>query len=206
VTAEVTHHKPELKGKAYPIASKVKYEFPERTKQAYEKGLAAIKRKYSKIPESMAAKLTLCPMKLVWYDGHFQVPRPSMLEEGKKLPASGAVIYGSKETILHGSHGAGGARIIPETRRQQFIPPKKTLPRVQGGHMGDWLRSCKDGEPASSNFADYGAQLTEMALLGVAAQRVPGEKLLWDGENLRFTNNEEANQYLHTPYRDGWSL
>ena len=72
--------------------------------------------------------------------------------------------------------------------------------------MGDWLRSCKDGEPASSNFADYGAQLTEMALLGVAAQRVPGERLLWDGENLRFTNNDEANQYLHTPYRDGWSL
>jgi len=206
VTAEVTHHKPELKGKAYPIAAKVTYEFPERTKQTFEKALAAIKQKYGEIPESMLATTKFCPLKLVWHDGHFQVPRPTMLEEGKNLPASGAVIYGSKETILHGSHGAGGARIIPETRRQQFNPPKKTIPRVEGGHMGDWLRACKDGEPASSNFADYGAQLTEMALLGVAAQRVPGQKLLWDGENLRFTNNDEANQYLHTPYRSGWSL
>jgi len=206
VTAEVTHLKPELKGKAYPIAAKVTYEFPERIKQAYEEALAAIEEKFGKIPESMAAKNTLCPLKLVWYDGHFQPPRPSMLEEDKNLPASGAVIYGSKETILHGSHGAGGARIIPDARRQEFTPPERTLPRVTEGHVGDWLRSCKDGRPASSNFAEYGAQLTEMALLGVAAQRVPGEKLLWDGENLRFTNNDEANQYLHTTYRDGWSL
>ena len=29
-----------------------------------------------------------------------------------------------------------------------------------------------------------------MVLLGVAAQRMPGEKPQWDGENLRFTNNE----------------
>jgi len=205
VTAEVEHLKPELEGKAYPISAKVTYEFPERGKQAYQKALAALKEKYGKVPENLKGT-KLCPMKLVWYDGNFDVPRPEMLEEGKKLSASGAAIFGERETIIHGSHGAGGARIIPETRRKEFTPPEKTLPRVQGGHMGDWLRSCKDGKPASSNFADYGGQLTEMVLLGVAAQRVPGEKLLWDGKNLRFTNNDEANRYIHTPYRDGWSL
>jgi len=180
VTAEVEHYKPGLKDEVFPISAKVTFEFPQRGK--------------------------LCPMKLVWHDGHFKVPRPSMLEEGRSLPQSGAIIYGDKETILHGSHGAGGARIIPEARMKEFKRPEQTIPRVHSSHERDWIRACKDSRPASSNFAVYGGQLTEMVLLGVAAQRVPGEKLQWDGENLRFTNNDEANRYIHSPYRAGWSL
>lgn len=179
IVAEVKHHKPELAGVAYPIAATVTYAFPQRG--------------------------NLCPVTLKWFDGVFEVPRPPMLEEGRQLPASGAVIYGEKETILHGSHGAGGARIIPEERMKSFQQPEKTIPRVKGGHEGDWIRACKDGNPASSNFADYGGQLTEMVLLGVAAQRVPGVQLHWDAEKLEF-DNEEANRHLHTPYRKGWSL
>jgi hypothetical protein len=89
---------------------------------------------------------------------------------------------------------------------KDFKRPEKTIPRVKGRHEHDWLQACKGGTPASSNFADYGGQLTEMVLLGVAAQRVPGEKLEWDGKNLKFTNNAEANRYIHTPYRKGWKL
>ena len=47
---------------------------------------------------------------------------------------------------------------------KSFVSPAETIPRVKGGHVGDWLRACKDGKPASSNFADYGGQLTEMLL------------------------------------------
>ncbi len=179
VTAEVKYHKPELKGLAHPIAAKVTYEFGQRGK--------------------------LCPMKLVWHDGTYEVPRPPMLESGRNLPASGALIFGEKETIMHGSHGASGARIIPETRMKNFQRPEKTIPRIKGGHEGDWIRACKDGRPASSNFADYGGQLTEMVLLGVAAQRMPGETLKWNPEKMEF-DNSEANQYLHKTYRKGWSL
>jgi hypothetical protein len=130
---------------------------------------------------------------------------PGMMEEGRKMPASGAVIYGEKETILHGSHGAGGMRIIPESRMKAFQRPDKTIPRVKGGHEGDWLRACKDGRPASSNFS-YGGPLTEMVLLGVIAMRVPGRKLLWDSKNLKFTNCPEANTFVHPEYRKGWTL
>jgi predicted dehydrogenase len=180
ITAEVEHHHPSLKDEVFPISAKVTFEFPQRG--------------------------DLCPLKLVWTDGNFEAPRPKMLEEGRTLPQSGAIIFGDKETILHGSHGASSARIIPEVRMQSFELPEKTLPRVQEGHVGDWLRACKDGVQPSSNFADYGGQLTELALLGMAAQRVPGEKLQWDGKALEFTNNDEANRYVHTKYRDGWSL
>jgi len=30
------------------------------------------------------------------------------------------------------------------------------------------------------------------------------KKLLWDGENMRITNLEEANQFVTREYREGW--
>ncbi|MGD7654058.1 MAG: Gfo/Idh/MocA family protein [Verrucomicrobiales bacterium] len=179
ITAEVKHHSPELAGIAYPIASKVTFEFPQRG--------------------------NLCPLKLVWYDGSYEMPRPPMLEDGREMPDSGAIIYGSKETIMHGSHGAGGARIIPEIRMKDFKRPEKTIQRIKGGHIADFIRACKDGKPASSNFVDYGGRLTELVLLGVAAQRTPGIKLNWNSEKFEF-DHAAANEFLHAPYREGWSI
>jgi hypothetical protein len=31
-----------------------------------------------------------------------------------------------------------------------------------------------------------------------------GQRLDWDGRNLRVTNNEAANQFVTKPYREGW--
>jgi Oxidoreductase family, C-terminal alpha/beta domain len=47
--------------------------------------------------------------------------------------------------------------------------------------------------------------LTEICLLGVAAQRT-GQCLQYDSQSMRFTNDAEANQLLDQPYRAGWSL
>jgi hypothetical protein len=69
----------------------------------------------------------------------------------------------------------------------------------------DWVRACKDGKPACSNFDESGP-LTEAALLGNVALRMTEQKLEWDGENMKFTNNAEANKYLHKEYRKGWTL
>ena len=91
---------------------------------------------------------------------------------------------------------------------QEYKRPEKTIPRVKGGHEGDWLRACKegkDGRPASSNF-DYGGSLTEMALLGMLAIRMKDQNLEWDAENLKFKNNDAANELLHIKYRDGWQI
>jgi hypothetical protein len=42
--------------------------------------------------------------------------------------------------------------------------------------------------------------------MGNLAVRFPGQKLEWDGPNMRVTNLEEANRYIMPVYRDGWSL
>jgi len=181
IISEVKHHKPELADQAFPIASTLTYQFPAR----------------GKMP----------PVKLVWTDGSYKTPRPKDLEKGRRIDASGAFIFGSKGQIKHGSHGAGGMRIFPETKQKEYDPhrPPKTIRRVKNGHMGDWIRACKDGKPASSNF-EYGGALTEMVLLGVLAMRFSGQKLEFDSKTMKFTNFPKANELLHIKYRDGWSL
>ena len=179
IEATTTHWQQEVSSQTFPRASIVRYQFGARGNRP--------------------------PVKLTWFDGRLLPPIPDALEKGRRISDSGAFIIGDKGCIMHGSHGAGGLRIIPETKMRQYKRPPKTLPRVKGGHEGDWIRACKDGKPASSNF-EYGGALTETILLGVLAIRAKDQKLQWDAGNLKFTNNDDANELLRIQYRDGWHL
>ena len=68
----------------------------------------------------------------------------------------------------------------------------------------EWVNACKGGPPANCNF-EFAAPITEIALVGVIAQRT-GKSLVWDAANMRFTNDANANQWLTPAYRAGWSL
>jgi len=73
------------------------------------------------------------------------------------------------------------------------------------GHYADWIRACKGGGPACSNFS-IAAPYTEWMLLGSICWRFPNEKLLWDGKHMRFTNNKRANDFIKPYFRKGWEL
>ena len=178
IQAEVEGYDPKEHADVYPPGLQVTYEF--------------------------AAKGDRGPVKLVWFDGDRKPPRPKELEEGRKMPETGAIVIGTEGCITHGSHGAGGVRLIPETKMQAYTQPEKTIPRVPGHHE-DWLLAIREGRQAGSNF-DYGGSLTELALLGAIAVRFPGVELGWDAAAMEFTDCDEANQYVNPPYREGWSL
>jgi hypothetical protein len=72
------------------------------------------------------------------------------------------------------------------------------------GHYRDWLRACKGGSPACSNFSVSGP-FVQWMLLGVISMRYEG-KLQWDAEKGRFSNNAAANEYLRPKFRKGWSF
>ena len=72
------------------------------------------------------------------------------------------------------------------------------------GHYRDWIRASKGGEPACSNFSVAGP-FVQWMLLGVIAMKFEG-KLMWDAEKMRFTNNQEANEYLKPKFRKGWKF
>jgi hypothetical protein len=83
--------------------------------------------------------------------------------------------------------------------------PPKILPRVPDqDHFQDWIRACKGGNPACSNF-DYAGPLTETVLVGTIAARVPG-KLVWDSNEMKFTNSDKATRFVRREYRKGWTL
>lgn len=92
---------------------------------------------------------------------------------------------------------------------KDFQPPPQILERVpgggEGGHEKDWLQACKGGKLTSSNF-EYSGPLSETVLRGNLAVRFPNEQLLWDGETIKVTNNEEANGFVTRSYRPGWTI
>ena len=169
----------------FPLASIVHFEFPER--------------------EGMP------PVKLHWYDGGLKPPRPEELEPGRRLEQaqSNVLFMGTKGILRCGEYG-DNPRLIPESLMKAYDRPDPTLPRIPGsssGHEQDWVKACKGGAPACSNF-DYSGPLTEAVVMGNLAIRkeILGKKLLWDGENMHMTNDEKANEYVRPNYREGWSL
>ncbi len=146
----------------------------------------------------------LPPVNVTWYDGGLMPPRPDELDADRMMGNrdGGALFIGDKGKLMCGCYGEN-PRLIPESKMQAYKRPPKSIPRSIG-HYKEFVRACKGGEPAGSNF-DYGGPLSEIVLLGVAAIRADA-KLHWDAENMKFTNLPEANKFLHGAYRDGWSL
>jgi len=178
VQAQVQDYDPKTQGDSFPRGDIITFEFP--------------------------AKGDRGPITLVWHSGTEKIPPAKELEPGRKPVDTGAYVYGDKGVIMYGSHGANPVRIIPETAMKAYKQPEKKIPRSKE-HHADWLAAIREGRKAGSDFS-YGGPLTELAMLGVIALKLPGTKLEWDGPGARFTNSEEANQHLNPPYRKGWSL
>ena len=135
------------------------------------------------------------PVALTWYDGGLKPFRPPEFDDDDVLQD---VLYiGDKGELM-------GNRLVPDSRMESYKLPPKTLPRSPG-HYEEWIKACGGGPPAGSNFVDHSALVTEVCLLGNIAVR-RDKKLLWDGTNHRFTNDQSANKLLRREYRQGWTL
>lgn len=111
-------------------------------------------------------------------------------------------MVGDQGAILSGTW-SGSPRIIPEQKMQETGEPPATIPS-SAGHHRDWINACKGGPPASSNF-EYGARLTEIVLLGVAALRT-GVTLRWDGPAMKVTNAPHVDPIIQGHFRKGWEI
>jgi predicted dehydrogenase len=163
----------------FPPATIVHYTFPERSAD-------------------------LPAVKLHWYDGGLLPERPEELEPERRLPESGTIFVGEKGKLMCETYSES-PRLIPESAMQAYKRPAKTVPRVPGSHEQNWIDAIKNHGTATSHF-DYSGPFTETVLLGNVGLMVPGEKLMWDGPNRRFTNSEEANRHVQHAYRAGWTL
>lgn len=165
---------------SYPLGSKIHFEFPKRG--------------------------TMPEVKVHWYDGGLLPERPDELEEGRRMGSdgSGVLFVGDKGKLMCGCY-AESPQLIPYTKMKAYEKPEPTIRRVKTSHEMDWINAIKEGRQPSSNF-DYAGPLTEMVLMGNLSLFKPGEKILWDGNEMQVTNIPELNKYVNPPYRDGWYL
>ncbi len=114
----------------------------------------------------------------------------------------GSLFIGDKGMLTTGTYGEM-TRLIPVEKMKDYRMPQPTLTRSPG-HMRDFLRACKGGDPACSNF-DVAAPFVEWMLLGVIALRYEG-KLEYDPQSMRIVNNAEAGKLLKPVFRKGWEF
>ena len=122
--------------------------------------------------------------------------------ERKKVIPNGSLFIGDKGMITTGTYGEQ-TRLLAVEKMRSYRFPSPLLTRSPG-HYRDWIRACKGGDPACSNF-NVAAPFVEWMLLGVIALRVEG-KLEYDPAKMKITNNVEANKYLVPTVRKGWSI
>jgi len=126
--------------------------------------------------------------------------------ERRRVTPDGSLFIGSKGMITTGTYGEQ-TRLVPVERMRDYRFPAPMLTRSPGGansHYRDWIRACKGGDPACSNF-NNAAPFVEWMLLGVISLRVEG-KIEYDAAKMRITSHAEANKYLRPTFRKGWSF
>ena len=142
--------------------------------------------------------------KAYWYDVNRSAPRPAALEadqpfEPFKEGWAGAWVKCEKETVMYGSHGASGVRIVPHARMKTFQRPPQKYPRVKN-HFAEFLDAIQQNRQTNTPF-ELGGKISLMGLIGTVATRFPGQRLTFDAQAMRFTNCEAANALL----RPDWS-
>ena len=201
-------------GFGYPENNIVTYEFPgteytaETLKWVWYDGPGAPKdhedlilpganqKATSKKKESMEDKMSL----------------DAKVADESQLPEQGAMFLGEKgrlllphfmqlpRKIVDGKYVDISAEISEVEKAHNMGKPIRNYESEGPKHYHQFVEACLGRGECTAPFS-YASRLTETILLGVIAGRFPGQTLHWDAEQAKFSE-EEANQYLESPYRD----
>jgi hypothetical protein len=138
----------------------------------------------------------------VFNQQQFEAMKAASKDQLRFPTPDGSLFIGDKGMLTTGTYG-DVTRLIPVEKMKDYKMPPPLLTRSPG-HMRDFIRACKGGDPACSNF-DVAAPFVEWMLLGVIALRHEG-KLEYDPEKMRITNNADANKLLKPVFRKGWEF
>lgn len=163
-----------------PLAEVVKFVFPAREK---------------------FMNIDMPEVEVTWWDGGLLPPRPEELPDGETMgrdPDGGCLFIGTKGKIMTGCYGKNPF-LLPLDYDRNYQRPVPTLRRVSTSHEMDWVRACKESPEnrvEASSYFGYSGPMNEMVAMGVVAVRLQDLKreLLWDGENMRFSNIGENDQ------------
>ena len=172
------------------------------------------------------------PIEMTWSDGGIRPSHPEIIpadhDIGGKGSSNGVLILGEKGLISTNINDSSPLmpKLYLNDGTTEFGPEVEENEEPEYGHQRKWVDACKAGfnskehKELTSSF-DYAGPMTETVLMGNLAIRsymlrkedsngkmdfYARKKLLWDGENMRITNLEEANQFVGRSYRKGWEV
>jgi len=160
----------------------------------------------SVITYQFAARGDKAPVELFWHEAG---SKPEIRPEWKvdHLPSSGMVMIGEKKTIITGPRPNNPRLMVSEEEWKEFQknPPAQTFKRIgEELPQQEWIDCIKNDSLPGSNF-EYAAELSEMILIGVLAQRFAAN-IEYDAANMKVTNRPDIDAFIHEPAREGWSI
>ncbi|PHN08451.1 Gfo/Idh/MocA family protein [Flavilitoribacter nigricans] len=172
------------------------------------------------------------PIEMTWSDGGIRPSHPEIIpadnDIGGANSANGVLIIGEKGIISTNINDSSPLmpKLYLNDGTTEFGPEVEENDEPEYGHHRKWVDACKAGfgskehKELTSSF-DYAGPMTETVLMGNLAIRsymlrkensqgrmeyYGRKKLLWDGENMKITNLEEANQFVGRDHRKGWEV
>ncbi len=179
-----------------------------------------------------ATEKSKSPIEMTWSDGGIRPSHPEIIpadhEIGGENSNNGVLIMGENGIISTNINDSSPLmpKLYLNDGTTEFGPEEEDFDEPEYGHHRKWVDACKAGfgskehQALTSSF-DYAGPMTETVLMGNLAIRsyllrtkdnddkwqfYGRKKLLWDGENMRITNLEAANQFVGRDYRSGWEL
>lgn len=145
------------------------------------------------------------PVTLTWYEGGL---KPENRPEWKlpELDGSGMIMVGEKHNIITGGRPNNAQLMMPKEEWDNWVAtemPAPTIPRIEGGPQQEFLRAIRGEGPLPGSNFDYATRLTEMAAVGVLAQRF-NTRIEYDAVNMKVTNHPDMDQYIKEPAWKGW--
>ena len=172
------------------------------------------------------------PIEMTWSDGGIRPSHPDIIpadhDIGGENSANGVLMIGDKGIISTNINDSSPLmpKLYLNDGTTEFGPEVEDNEEPEYGHQRKWVDACKAGfdspehQALTSSF-DYAGPMTETVLMGNLAIRsymlrredsegdmefYGRKKLLWDGENMKITNLEEANQFVGRDHREGWEV
>lgn len=170
---------------------------------------------------------------LIWNDGGIRPFHPELIPAddylGSPDSANGVIMIGTKGIMTCATYGRNPRLYLPgeevQAMPEGYTGGYRLHDAPEQGHQMYWTEACKAGYMSEEHKAltssfDYSGPLTETVLMGNMAIRsyqqakeenkrrtFPGRKrLLWDGDNMKVSNYDAANEFVGRKYRDGWKL
>ena len=179
-----------------------------------------------------ATEKSQSPIEMTWSDGGIRPSHPDIIPANDDIGGTdsknGVLMIGEKGIISTNINDSSPLmpKLYLNDGTTEFGPQVEENEEPEYGHQRKWVDACKAGfnskehKGLTSSF-DYAGPMTETVLMGNLAIRsyllrrensqgrmefFARKKLLWDGENMRITNLEEANQFVGRTYRKGWEV